>query len=110
MLPRRPITIRTTFLAPRTLLIPLPILLNIRRRRKLALRANLLAIQIEEDRHRRQQHRHTPDQRASPLDAHTLKHLRREQGEDAAKDGSHECICCDGGGGEHEVCVDDIVE
>jgi len=103
-------TIHTALLTPRTLLVPLLILLNIWRRCKLALRPNLLAIQIKENRHRRQHNRHTPNKRAGPLYTHPVEHLCREQRKDTAKNGPHKRIRCDRRGGKHQVRIDNVVQ
>lgn len=101
---------RTTILTPLALLVPLLVLRDIRRRRELTLRADPLSIQVEEHGHRRQDHSYAADERGGPLDSHTVEHLRCEEREDTAEDGAHEGVGGDGGGSEHQVRVDDVVE
>jgi hypothetical protein len=97
-------------LAPTTLLIPLPIHRHIRRRRKLAPCTNALALIEEDEWHRDHDRGNAPDQRHAPVDADALEHVECEEGKDGAEDAAQEGVAGDGGGGEHEVRVDDVVE
>jgi hypothetical protein len=97
-------------LYPLTLLVSTPVLLDIRRRRKVAFRAETFAEDVEDDGHRHQHRRHTPKQGTRPLNAHTIEHEGRKQRKNATEAGAHEGVCGDSRGGEHEVCVNDVVE
>lgn len=52
----------------------------------------------------------TADEGAAAADAHGVEHLDGEEGGGSAAGGAHDCVCGDGGGGVHEVGVDEVVE
>lgn len=52
----------------------------------------------------------TADEGAAAADAEGVEHLHGEERGGGTAGGSHDCVCGDGGGGVHEVGVDEIVE
>lgn len=47
---------------------------------------------------------------SSPLDSHSVEHIRREQREHATKQTPHKRVCSYGRGRKHQIRVDDVVE
>lgn len=62
--------------------------------------ADLRALEIEQNGDGHQDSSNAAQQRAGPLDAHALEHVRREQWEARAAEGAEEGVCGNGGGGE----------
>lgn len=52
----------------------------------------------------------TADEGAAAADAEGVEHLHGEERGGGTASGSHDCVCGDGGGGVHEVGVDEVVE
>lgn len=76
----------------------------------MALASNFLPVEQEHDWQRNQHERDTSKERGSPLDAHAVEHVGGEEGEDGAETGAQKGVCGQGGGGEHEVGVYDVIE
>ena len=47
---------------------------------------------------------------SSPLDTHSIEHVRREEREYTTAQRTHERVTCDSGSCEHEIRVDDVVQ
>lgn len=90
-----PIALAVLILAP-AFFIPTLVSLDIWRRSKLGLGSNALAIEVEDERHGNEQCCYRTEKRKRIVDAHTLEHVSGEEGEDSAKQTSHDGVGCNG--------------
>jgi hypothetical protein len=64
-------------------------------------RADALAAEAEEQRHRDQRERNEPEQRVAPAEAQRIKHVEAREWEERAEGGAEDGVCGNGGGGVH---------
>lgn len=68
--------------------------LRLGRRRKLTPRPNLRPVPPKDDGDRDEDQRDATEKRAGPVDAERVEHVRCEEGEHGAEEGSQEGVCC----------------
>lgn len=68
------------------------------------------SVLVEEEGDGRKEDGDTADEGTTAADTEGVEHLHGEKGGGGTACGSHDCVCGDGGGGVHEVGVDEVVE
>lgn len=80
------------------------------RRSERTLLSDLSTVEIKCDRDRDEAERDEAEECACPVHVQRCEHVLGEHGEAGSSERSHESVSSDGGSGEHEVSVDEVVE